>query len=220
MRACGFAVPSTIVGNTDNTAAMLLALLNKAGKALAKYPWEILQKEYAFSLVAAQASYAFPADLGWFVNETAWDRSQYWSLRGSLSAQEWQLYQSGIQTTTPRQRFRIKGGLIYIDPTPTSTDACVIEYVSSKWVTDGSAYYTTFSADAQSSLIDEDLLELELTWRFLERKGLSYAEPREEADQRRQVLLAHDTPKQTINLGTTSRDLWPPVPTLPTSGYA
>lgn len=217
--ASGFAVPSTIIGNSDDTATMLLRLLNKSGKQRAKYEWQALQKEYTFSFVASQANYAFPSDLGFFVNETAWDRTQFWSLRGSLSAQEWQLYKSGLQSSTPRQRFRIKSGQIYIDPTPSSTDSCVIEYISSKWVTDGSSFFTAFSADGQTSLLDEDMLELDLTWRFLERKGLAYAEARDEADRFAEKLLGRDTPKDTINVAGAAYAVWPPLPTVPVTGY-
>jgi hypothetical protein len=218
--AAGFAVPSTIIGNTDATAVLLLRLLNKGGKNFARKPWQALQKEYTFSLVNGTASYAFPSDLGFFQNETAWDRTQFWQMRGSLSPEQWQIYKSGITSTTPRPRFRIKGGLIFFDPTPTSTDSIVIEYVSKNWVTDGSSFFNQFSADTQTSLIDEDLLELDLTWRFLERKGLAYAEAKDEADRRFENLLGRDVPKNSINVGMTGELVWPPLPQVPSTGYS
>lgn len=215
--ASGFAVPSTVIGNSDNTAVMLLALINKAGKQRAKWPWEILQKEYTFSTVAATASYAFPTDLGFFLDETIWNRTQYWNLRGSLMPSNWQVFKSGIQTTTPRQRFRVKAGLIYLDPTPTAIESMVIEYVSSKWVTDGAAFFTSFTADTQTSLIDEDLLELDLTWRFLERKGLAYAEARDECDRYAEKISGQDVPRGSLNFGEDSSP-WPPLPAVPVTG--
>lgn len=220
VKACGFAVPNTIVGNTDNTAMMLLALVNKAGKQLAKLPWQTLQKEYTFNLANGTQTYAFPSDLGHFRNETFWNRSQFWSMRGSLTAMQWQLFKSGIQTTMPRQRFRIRNNLIYIDPTPTAADAVVIEYISKNWVTDGSSFFNGYTTDTQTSLIDEDLMELELTWRFLERKGLAYAEARDESDHMRERLLGRDIPKQTLDFGVGGADIWPPIPTVPTTGYS
>lgn len=133
-KEAGVSPPSAVVGSTDATAVQLLALINRTGKLLARKPWEYIQKEYTFSLVASQAAYNFPADLGYFQDYTMWDRSQYWNLRGSLTATAWQAYKSGLQTTTPRQRFRVKQGQIYIDPTPSITDSMVIEYVSNQWV--------------------------------------------------------------------------------------
>lgn len=217
--ACGFAAPSTIVGSSDDTAVLLLRLLNKGGKKLAWKPWSVLQKEYTFSTVAAQPSYAFPADYGYFQDYTAWDRTQFWTLRGSLDASEWQRYKSGTQTTTPRTRFRIKGGAIYLDPTPAGIDALVIEYVSANWVTDGVTTFSAFSTDTQTSLIDEDLLELDLTWRFLERKGLAYAEAKDEFDVVYESTFGRDVPKNPINIGI-DNEVWPPLPTLPNTGYS
>jgi hypothetical protein len=217
--ACGFAVPSFIIGNSDDTAALLLALINKAGKKLALKPWQILQKEYTFATVAAQATYAFPSDLGYFLDYTAWDRTQFWALRGSLTPSEWQRYKSGSQTTTPRTRFRVKAGAIYLDPTPGGVDNLVIEYVSKNWVADSLNVFSAFSADVQTSLISEDLLELELTWRFLERKGLAYAEAKNEAEEFFDSLFGRDVPKLPVNAGT-DYEIWPPLPTLPTTGYS
>lgn len=218
--AAGFAVPSTIIGNSDATAVLLLRLLNKGGKSFARKPWAALQKEYDFNLVNGTQTYAFPPDLGFFENETAWDRTQFWQMRGSLSPEAWQIYKSGITSTTPRPRFRIKGGLIYFDPTPTNTDAIVIEYISKNWVTDSSSFFNAFSSDTQTSLIDEDLLELDLTWRFLERKGLAYAEAKDEADRRAENLIGRDVPKNSINVGASTEAAWPPVPSWPMTGLS
>lgn len=216
----GFPAPGSIVGSQDDTALLLFRLLNKAGKKLAWKPWEILQKEYTFATVAATPSYAFPSDLKYFLDFTAWDRSQFWALRGSLSPSEWQRYKSGTQTTTPRTRFRIKGGLIFLDPTPGGIDNLVIEYISKNWVTDvgGANPVSAFTADTQVSLIDEDLLELDLTWRFLERKGLAYAEAKNEFDEVFESTFGRDVPKIPVNAGI-DYEIWPPLPTLPSTGY-
>lgn len=217
---CGFAVPSTIIGNSDDTAAQLLAQINKAGKALARKPWQALEKEYTFPTVASTASYALPSDYGWIQNDTAWDRTNYWQLRGSLSSQMWQGYKSGVQSTTPRSRFRIKGSLFFLDPTPSSIVTMVFEYVSNKWVFDNtSTYYTEFQADTNVSLLDEYLLELELTWRFLERKGLAYAEAKDEAERQIELAVGHDRPGNNVNFAD-SMSIWPPLPTLPVTGYS
>lgn len=170
--------------------------------------------------MAAQASYAFPSDLKYFLDYTAWDRSQFWALRGSLSPSEWQRYKSGTQTTTPRTRFRIKAGSIFLDPTPGSIDNLVIEYISKNWVTDvgGGNPASSFTADAQVSVIDEDLLELDLTWRFLERKGQAYAEAKAEFDEVYESTFGRDVPKIPVNAGI-DYEIWPPLPTLPSTGY-
>lgn len=224
-KEAGFSAPASVIGNTDDTAVLILALANRAGKRLARKPWEILQKEYTFSTVASTASYAFPSDLGYFQDYTIWDRTQFWALRGSLSAQDWQAYKSGLQSTTPRQRFRIKAGLIFIDPTPSSIASIVIEYISNLWVaptaTPTVASKTGFTIDSDISLIDETVIEMDTLWRFLNRKGMAYEEERQEAQQHIADLFGNDAPRQPINFGGEYDSVqWPPLPTLPVSGYS
>jgi hypothetical protein len=223
-KEAGFSAPASVVGNSDDTAVLLLALINRSGKMLARKPWARLQFEYAFNLVASQASYAFPTDYANFLDFTFWDRTQYWALRGSLSPQQWQAYKSGIQSTTPRQRFRVKQGAIYIDPTPSTTDSMVIEYLSKYWVaatatpTVGSK--VEFTLDTDVSILDEVAIEMDTLWRFLNRKGLAYAEEKDQAQRYIDDVFANETPSMPVSFSGDSFAPWPPLPTLPVTGYS
>lgn len=216
----GFPTPGQIIGNSDDTAVLILALANRSGNVLAQRPWERLQKEYTFSLVASQAAYDFPTDLGYFQDYTLWDRTQLWALRGGLTAQEWQRYKSGILSTTPWQRFRVKLNQIYIDPTPSTTDSMVIEYVSKNWISDstGVTFRSQFVADADLTLIPEEVLKMDVLWRFLARKGLAYAEERDQAERYLATVFANDAPRVPLNFGA-DQNPWPPLPTVPITGY-
>lgn len=223
-KEAGFSAPGSVIGNSDDTAVMLLAIANRSGKLLAQRPWARLQTEYTFSLVASQASYAFPTDLGQFLDYTFWNRTQYWQFRGSLSPQIWQAYKSGVNSTTPRQRFRVKQGAIFIDPTPSTTDSCVIEYTSSYWVaptatpTVGSK--TAFSVDTDVSILDEAAIEMDTLWRFLNRKGLAYAEEKDQAERYINTLFGSETPSAPMSFSDSDLTPWPPIPTLPSTGYS
>lgn len=222
-KEAGFSAPASVIGNSDDTAVLLLALVNRAGKMLAKRPWTRLQSEYTFSFVASQAAYAFPSDYSSFLDFTFWDRTQYWALRGSLSPQAWQAYKSGVQSTSPRQRFRIKQGQIFIDPTPSTTDSMVIEYLSKNWVavtaTPTVATKTEFSLDTDVSILDEVAIEMDTLWRFLNRKGLAYAEEKDQADRYIDDVFANESPSMAMSFGGDNSYPWPPIPTLPTTGY-
>jgi len=218
----GFPTPGQVVGNSDDTAVLILALANRSGNVLAQKPWERLQKEYTFNLVASQASYPLTAitDLGYFQDYTLWDRAQFWELRGSLSAQEWQRYKSGLQSTHPWQRFRVWQNAIYIDPTPSTTDAMVIEYVSKNWISDsgGATFRSRFVADNDITLIPEEALMMDTLWRFLARKGLAYQEERDQAERYVSSVFANDAPRVPINMGGDFGP-WPPLPSLPRTGF-
>ena len=194
----GFGEPATIIGNTDETALQLRTLADRSGKALARKPWEVLQKEHTFTTVASTETYAKPADYGFYQNDTAWDRTNYWATRGSLSPQEWQRAKSGLGSVI-RPRFRIKGGLIYIDPIPSSANSMVIEYVSKNWVDNSGGPLSAFAADDDDVFFDEFIFQLDLTWRLLNRKGLAYAEEKAEAEAQIALAMAHDTPSPMLN---------------------
>lgn len=214
----GFDSPASIVGNTDETAIQLLALANKAGEIIARKPWQNLQNEYTFTTEADEPEYDLPTGYRSFINDTAWDRTNYWTLRGSLSPQEWQARKSGVFPQSPRSRFRLKGNLIVIDPTPSSALDLVIEYLDNRWVDSDGNRFATFQADGDTVRFDEFLLRLDLTWRFLARKGLAYAEEKKEAEDQIELAIGRDTPSVPANLAG-ERTIWPPLPTVPVTGY-
>lgn len=133
--------PTTFIGSTDNNMIMLKSMIEVAINEIKDdFPWPELVREYTFTLATSTDSYAFPGDYDRRMNLSLWNRSQKWPLMGPIDAVEWQLYKSGLITTFPRQRFRVKGSgtsQFFIDPTPSSSEngqTCVYEYVSTNAV--------------------------------------------------------------------------------------
>lgn len=203
----GLPTPTAIIGSPDRTAKQLLRLINRTGKNLAKRNWTVLQKEHTFSTVASTASYSLPSDFERLLDFTMWDRTQYWSLRGPRSPQEWQRVKSGLVAPSIRSGFRIKADTrvnkYFLDPTPSSALDMVFEYASSQWVMDsgntlGRTYY---AADSDVSLINEELIEMGVIWRLLDRKGFAYAEARDEWDREVDRAFAEDGGAEILNMG-------------------
>ena len=182
----GFAEPATISGNTNRNAREYLRHLNIGGMQIAVMKngwgagWDALTREHELTTVANQASYDLPTDFGWMVEDSVWDREQYWSLRGPLSPQEWQRIRSGLlQEISLRWDFRITtvSGVrkITFDPTPTGAQTIVFEYGSRSWVSSSRGIHRTrFEADTDDSVFDEDLHVLDLIWRHRRQTGLVY----------------------------------------------
>lgn len=129
--------PATFIGSTDNNMHLLRAMIEQAIEEIgSSFPWPELQSEYLFSLVTGQESYPLPADFSSIQNETLWNRTQRLPLYGPLDSVEWQQYKSGLITTLPEERYRVKGwatGQLFIDPPPDSTingQVCALEYIS------------------------------------------------------------------------------------------
>lgn len=204
----GVPSPSTVVGNSDKDAKRLLRILNRAGRILAKKNWTILQLEHTFSTSNGTASYDLPSDFDRIIDVTAWDRTQYWQMRGAMNAADWQVKKSAlIATTSLRSNFRIKPDTrvnkFFIDPTPSGTNSMVFEYVSNQWVKDAgnTTGKTAYAVDTDVSLIAEELLELEGIWRMLNRKGFAYAEEKLEAERQIALAFANDRAITVLNMG-------------------
>lgn len=108
-----------------------------------------------------QSDYPLPADFERPIDNTFWDRSRYWQMRGPQSPQQWQVYKSSVigrASVQRRYRFRSiygpggmgigsggagSGGIgdlpafrtyLSIDPVPLDNGAALVfEYVSNGW---------------------------------------------------------------------------------------
>lgn len=226
-KICGVASPSAVIGVSEETAELLLACCNRAGKSLARrHNWVDLITEHTFSTAASTANYALPSDYSRLVDGTLWDRTNYERIRGPLSAQQWQLHKSSVlaSTATTWKRFRIRrvsgATEFYIDPTPDAVESLVFEYISNNWCeSSGGSGQAAWAADTDVGVLDEYLIELETTWRVLNRLGLSYEEEYNEAEKEVSQAIARDGGPRTLSLsGGRNTHLLGPQ-NVPDTGY-
>lgn len=277
----GLIAPTSIVGNSDQTAQLLLAAANQAGESLARKPqggWVDMIREYDFltqatatyngvvansgtngvavitifsvtnaadldlvvspSYVASgtgipnnaivtdatqtlpsftyvitlnqaatsvgagsfsfgRTNYPLPSDFKRPIDNTFWDRTRFWAMRGPMTPQQWQLYKgSVIGQASIQRRFRFRGAnvingtggtpgttVLSIDPVPFDNgSSLVFEYVSNAWCMSAAGTpQTTWQADTDVGILDEYLIQLDTIWRVLRRLGLSYSDEQAEA---------------------------------------
>ena len=122
--------------STDNQTNQLLSMLNSAGnELLTLYPWEEFVKTWEFDTVDSQDEYTPPTDLGYFVDQTQWDKTNRWPLLGPKSPQEWAWLTSGIVAAAPRMRYRVFANKFHLYPVPGSTPFHIrMEYITCNWV--------------------------------------------------------------------------------------
>jgi len=129
------------------------------------------------TLTFAAQDYALPADYDRMIANTNWDRTNHWSNMGPKSSQDWQMVQSGLISTGPRERYRLYGGKLRIFPAVTSVYNLVFEYVSKYWVVaTGSTTPTknTFTVDSDTCVFHDDLMLSGLKYYFLRAKKLDF----------------------------------------------
>ncbi len=208
----------SLVGNPEPHARAMIVLLNRGCKNMAQMRtsadegWIVLTREFVFRTVPGQEAYAFPDDYQDIVDGTIWNRDTYREARGPLSPTEWQLVKSGlVETTSIAPNFRIRrntagtGKAFWVDPVPSQAQDLVIEYVSNQWLTDasGTVFRHRVAADTDLTLFDDDLVEMDLTWRFKQSRGLSFAPELAEFELERDRRIAKDGGLRTVRVGRT-----------------
>lgn len=140
----GIAKPATVIGNTDPGAQRLLQMARRECRNLStRTNWVSMVVENVF-ITNGTSDYFLPADFRSMVNNTMWDRSRHWRMRGAMTPQQWQFYKSSIfgrATIERRWRLRLSSGAaagapvqFEIDPATTETSATLVyEYVSENW---------------------------------------------------------------------------------------
>lgn len=197
---------SSVVANTNETAQRLYRLANRSGKALLRrHDWQVLTMEHTFTTVAAeeQTDTPVPADFDRFITGTFFNRTSKDYLQGPLSAQEW-AEQKNLTAAVITDGFRLRGDTIIMIPIPTAGETIAYEYVSKYWVdtdADDTGDAFAFSADADASLLDEEMITLDVMWRYLDSAGLSYAEKKRDAELMIADRMARDGGKRIIDLG-------------------
>jgi hypothetical protein len=203
----GIAEPTSVYSNSDQTIKQLLALSSRVGKDLmSMHEWTVLQNEHTFNTVNGTASYALPSDFDRFMRNSWWDRANDWRLIGPMNADQWQVLKSGIGTSGPRRRFRVKGNSstkFFIDPTPeVDSETLAFEYISKKWVSNaaGDTFYTEWQADDDESLFGDTLMILGLKLKFFSIKGFSTDDLQDQFDKVCSQMKGSDGGAPTLSL--------------------
>lgn len=133
----GLSASSDVYASTDPNFIQLRGLLQSVGQDLWRMKsWTQLQQVYTFTTIADQARYDLPADFGWMLEQTGWNRSNQLPLGGPLSPQEWEFLKARLVGLTLSVLFRPINQQLWLFPdTDTPADFNIaFEYASRYWV--------------------------------------------------------------------------------------
>ena len=200
-------VPATVFANTDPQVKQIRALLEKEGIDLSgRGAWEGITFQVTHTTLAAEDQGAMTTIAGagfkYIKNQTIWDRTASLPVIGPVSASEWQALKA-LAATSPRYRFRIRGGKLLADPVPTAGSTWAFEYVSKYWIqaTAAGAYRQYFAADTDVVLLPDEVVIQGLEWRWKAEKGLDYAEDFRSYELMVKDAIGRDGGKSVLSMG-------------------
>lgn len=179
-------VPAVIIGNTDDVAKQILQVVKNSIIELSRnYQWQELQKEYTFASVISQASYSLPTDFDRFVNDTFWNKDRHEAVIGATTPEYWRILKDSSTVGVGNEEFyRIRGSLVEIHDTPSAVENYIFEYITKNIVKSSAGVaQTTFLADTDITVVDEYIVKLDSTWRWLKNNGRAYAEEKSLAEK-------------------------------------
>lgn len=203
---------TTVVGLSNIQSIQLLSLLNAAGnELLLYYPWEQFVSQWEFTTTIDEDEYDVPDDLGYFTDQTQWDRTNHWPLLGPKSPQEWAWLKGSLVASLPRIRYRIFDNQLKLFPPPPGEFDFAMEYVSKNWLTTTGTPASMIIADADIIRYNPWLLIKFVKFKFYELKGFPTAGVQADFMRIFNSLTGKDTgaPKLSLSPVRTSQLLGP-----------
>lgn len=218
-RALNISIPTTVIGNTDLNAALLLRLAQEEGEELCRrHDWQALTTEKTFTTLAATLQPALPADFDHMLYDgELWNRTQSLRYVPRTSSRDWQTLQ--VTTASGIIGFwRLWRGGLYIYPAPTAGETAAYEYQSNYFVdiAAGGSPKATWTIDTDVGLIPERLMTLGIIWRWKQIKGMAYAEELATYERELERAAARDRGAGIVQMpNTDAADDYPPTPGWP-----
>ena len=180
----GLPRPNSLIGTTDIQVIQLRELLNNEGSELSKRSsegWEVLQAEATFTTVAMEDQGAITSIIGasnayrHIVNDTIWNRTTKTPVYGPRAARIWQGFKA-INFAGPYPEYRIRGGHLLMLPAPPAGQTCAFEYITRNWLVSAGVGVSEIQTDDDEPLLDVELMQNGLEWRWRKAKGLDYGQ--------------------------------------------
>jgi len=189
----GLTRPSVVIASVDQNVRTLLSLAQTEGReVLDRFSWPATQIEVTHTSLAAELQGVITTiapGFSYIISSTFWDRTLTQPVTGPLSPIEWQALKART-ATGPYPSYRIFGGKLYAYPAPSAGNTWVFEYQSTYFCQSaGGTNQSAWAADTDVGVLDENLMELGVVWRFKKKNGLDYSEDFRSYEQK----LANET---------------------------
>lgn len=198
-RRVGQPVPNVVVSSTDATVQQMLSFANEVGTELMKTgDWRKLRKQKVFlTLAQEEQTGMIPTDLGYWIDESCWNRSARRPLWGPISPQQWQAWKA-FDTFPVMDVWFMEGNNILVQPVPPADETFAFAYISNLWCqSEAGTGQSEWLADTDTGVLSERLMTLGILYMYLEARGLSADAAALRYDDQVRQELAQDSPRST-----------------------
>lgn len=207
----GLASPNIVVSSQDSAVQQYLGICNELlDTMIDESKFQAFQKQGTWTLIADEDQGPIPtiAPNGflWFNNGTFYDRTLRRPLYGPIEDDEWQALKA-IPNPGPFYKFRVRGNHLLINPVPTTPFSLIaFEYSSCYGViaADGTTEKQYFTADDDSFVLPEKILQKGLTFRWKQIKGLPYQADETAYYSLLNNYISRNKPRRNYNLADTN----------------
>jgi hypothetical protein len=222
----GLSSPTSATGSFDPIVLQMVQIANREGRSLAaRHSWTALVAEGSFATVATEIQTSVNTAAPGYervLNDTMWNRDLRRPVFGPLQVQRWEQLKAMV-LAGPWNQFKIEQGNILFIPVPTAGQHIYFAYVSKNWVTVGSGPTSgqtsdRWVTDADTSLLDENLITLGLIWRWKKAKGFAYAEDFQEYERQVMDKIGRDGSRDVLQMGDMKTDIYPGI-TVPAGNW-
>lgn len=211
---CGFAESPQFFAAQNSDVKQLIALAQRSARVLSKHNWQSLRSSHEVTLTT-DTSYSLPTDFRQFIPDTTFAEGRADKPNFPPSNEAWAYTESRNINNSLRYRIRIAEGALQVQ-NPVVGEVIRFEYVSNYPVLDVLATpKARFTRDSDTWRLDDDLIQMDLVWRFKKLKGLDdWQIDFQDFNNYSRKLLGTDNNAQSINTVGPSEVAFEPVADL------
>lgn len=170
---CGFAREAAYVAGTTVAARQLVALANRSALSLRTMPFTRRRATGTIAMTTA-TSYSLPSDFFEYIPDTAFMDGDSNPVVWPTPEEVWALYENGGITPAGALYVRQMAGALKVLNPVNGTDL-LFEYLSNAVIraTSAGAYKERFTVDTDEFQLDDELIVLDVKWRFKKEKGIA-----------------------------------------------
>jgi len=186
--------PDVVFSSTDREHKELARLANEMATRIAgDFDWQKLQIIKTITGDDVTEAHPLPDDYERMLRTASlWSSRWSWAFNHISDPDLWLEYQV-VPYTFVNGNWMIYGGEMHILPVMASTETVKYWYISNNIVTaSGGSTKPLFTADDDTFVLDEKLLELGMIWQWRANKGLPYAEDMQNYERQFNQLAKHD----------------------------